>query len=75
MKVRVLLDYVDKYTYVWHKTNEIVEMTDERYNEINRKRKFVEEIKEKKTRKKAKTINKVNETDIKTTIEEEKEED
>lgn len=74
MKVRVLLDYVDKYTYVWHKTNEIVEMTNERYNEINRKRKFVEEIKEKKTRKKAKTINKVNETDIKTTIEE-KEED
>ena len=73
MKVRVLLDYVDKYTYVWHKTNEIVEMTTERYNEINRKRKFVEEIKEKKTRKKAKTIDKTTETDIETTIEEVKE--
>lgn len=73
MKVRVLLDYVDKYTYVWYKTNEIVEMTNERYNEINRKRKFVEEIKEKKTRKKAKTINKTTETDIETTIEEVKE--
>ena len=62
MKVKVLIDYVDKYTYVWHKVGEIVEMSEERFEEINKKRQFVQEIKEKKPKRKKKTVVPVEET-------------
>lgn len=62
MKVKVLLDYVDKYTYVWHKVGETVEMSEERFEEINKKRQFVQEIKEKKQKRKKKTVEPVEET-------------
>ena len=61
MKVKVLIDYVDKYTYVWHKVDETVEMTEERFKEINKKRQFVQEIKEKKPKRKKKIIEAVEE--------------
>lgn len=51
MKVKVLLDYVDKYTYVYNKVGQIVEMTEERFEEINKKRTFVEKIDKKPTKK------------------------
>ena len=62
MKVKVLIDYVDKYTYIWHKVGESVEMTEERFKEINKKRQFVQEIKEKKPKRKKKTVEAVEET-------------
>lgn len=62
MKVKVLIDYVDKYTYVWHKVGEIVEMTEERFDEINRKRQFVQAIQEKKPKRKKKKVEVVEET-------------
>lgn len=62
MKVKVLLDYVDKYTYVLHKVGEIVKMSEERFEEINKKRQFVQEIKEKKQKRKKKTVEPVEET-------------
>ena len=62
MKVKVLIDYVDKYTYIWHKVGESVEMTEERFEEINKKRQFVQEIKEKKPKRKKKTVEAVEET-------------
>lgn len=51
MKVKVLLDYVDKYTYVYNKVGQIIEMTEERLEEINKKRTFVEKIDKKPTKK------------------------
>ena len=62
MKVKVLLDYVDKYTYVWHKVGETVEVSEERFEEINKQRQFVQEIKEKKQKRKKKTVEPVEET-------------
>ena len=62
MKVKVLIDYVDKYTYIWHKVGESVEMTEERFEEINKKRQFVQEIKEKKPKRKKKTVEAAEET-------------
>jgi hypothetical protein len=35
MKVRVIKDFRDKYTKKIHKTGEILEITKERYEEIN----------------------------------------
>lgn len=51
MKVKVLLDYVDKYTYMYNKVGQIIEMTEERFEEINKKRTFVEKIDKKPTKK------------------------
>ena len=62
MKVKVLIDYVDKYTYVWHKVGEIIEMDNERYTQINKKRQFVQEIQEKKPKRKKKKVEVVEET-------------
>lgn len=62
MKVKVLIDYVDKYTYIWHKVGETVEMAEERFEEINKKRQFVQEIKEKKPKRKKKPVETVEET-------------
>ena len=62
MKVKVLIDYVDKYTYVWHKVSETVEMTEERFNEINKKRQFVQAIQEKKPKRKKKKVEVVEKT-------------
>lgn len=62
MKVKVLIDYVDKYTYIWHKVGETVEMTEERFEEINKKRQFVQAIQEKKPKRKKKKVEVVEET-------------
>lgn len=35
MKVKVLKEFRDKYTKAFHKKNEIIEITKERYSEIN----------------------------------------
>lgn len=62
MKVKVLIDYVDKYTYIWHKVGETVEMTEERFEEINRKRQFVQAIKENKPKRRKKKVEVVEKT-------------
>lgn len=62
MKVKVLIDYVDKYTYIWHKVGETVEMTEERFEEINRKRQFVQATQEKKPKRRKKKVEVVEET-------------
>lgn len=53
MKVKVLKTYKDKHTKNLHKINEIIEMTAERFEEINSTSQgvFVEEIKEAKVEK------------------------
>lgn len=61
MKVKVIEEFRDKYTKKIHILNKVMEITEERYNEILTVGNFVEEIKEepkaepKKTTKKATT--------------------
>lgn len=48
MKVKVIKQYIDKYTKTLHKTGETLEITKERFEEINSTSHgvFVKEIKE-----------------------------
>lgn len=42
MKVKVIKEFVDKYTKKLHKKNEIFECTEERYNEIKKAGSYIE---------------------------------
>lgn len=48
MKVRVLKLFQDKYTKEWYKPNQEIEISKERFNEILKVDKLVEEVKEEK---------------------------
>ena len=58
MKAKVLIKFIDKYTGEIRKVDDIIEVTEERYNEILVKGKLVEEIAEEKEEKPKKATKK-----------------
>lgn len=53
MKVKVIEIFRDKYTKKVYTLNDKIEITEERFKEINQKHKYVEKIVEKENKKKA----------------------
>lgn len=49
IKAEVLIDFNDKHTGKKHKKGDIIEVTPERFNEIQQKGKFIEAYVEEKT--------------------------
>ena len=44
MKARVVKEYIDRYTWEFHAVGDVVSLTDERFSEITRAGRYVEEV-------------------------------
>ena len=56
IKVKVINQFVDKYTNELYEINQILEVTEERYNEIKKYVELFEEIVKKSDRRKGKAL-------------------